>query len=76
MSDNLGQEDAVKQLASEFEINKPSQFRSDKSTKQIIKDICDAVIYLQNEKKDEGKRNEWDITSALVIPPKNRSIHK
>lgn len=65
MSDNVSKEDAVKQLALEFKADNHTRFRSDKSTKQLIKDICDAVIYLQNEKKYEGQRKEWDVTSVL-----------
>ncbi len=65
MSENSSKEDAVKQLASEFKVDKYSQFRSDKSTKQIIKDIYDAVIYIKNDKEYKEKRNEWDVASAL-----------
>ncbi|MCC8366815.1 hypothetical protein J8V57_11055 [Xenorhabdus sp. PB61.4] len=65
MGDNSNKEDAVKQLASEFKLDKFSRIRSDKSTKQIIKDIYDAVIYIKNDKEYEEKRNEWDVVRAL-----------
>lgn len=65
MSDNCKNEDGIKTLAAEFKVDEYSRFRRDKSTKQLIKEICDAIIYIKNEKKYEGERNEWDVTSAL-----------
>lgn len=65
MDDNRDKENAIKHLASEFQVDEYSQFRKEKPTKQLIKDISDAVTYLKQEKELEGERKEWNVTSAL-----------
>ena len=65
MDNNISKDDAIKHLASEFQINEQSRFNKIKPTKQLIQDIADAMIYLKQEKKYEGERREWGVISAL-----------
>ncbi|HFI5337009.1 TPA: hypothetical protein ACGQS5_004749 [Serratia liquefaciens] len=51
MESNRNKDDAIKHLASEFQIDEQSQFNKIKPTKQLIQNIADAVIYLKHEKE-------------------------
>lgn len=67
MDNNKNKYEAIKHLASEFNIDEQSRFNKTKPTKQLIQDIAEAVMYLKQEKKYEGKKIEWGITNALNV---------
>lgn len=59
--------ESIKKLASEFDEENNSYYTSvnNKSTKQIIKDIKDAVLFLKSEKENDKFNAEWDSSIAL-----------
>jgi hypothetical protein len=67
MDTNKNKDEAIKHLASEFNTDEQSRFNKTKPTKQLIQDIAEAVIYLKQERKYEGKKIEWGITNALNV---------
>ncbi|WP_407289506.1 hypothetical protein ACHQJC_17215 [Raoultella planticola] len=65
MNTNDHKKDALKYLASEFQIDEQSRFKKVKPTKQLIQDIADAIIYLKQEKQYSGEKKEWGIINSL-----------
>lgn len=61
--------ESINKLAAEFDVSENANYRysNEKSTKQIIKDIRDAVLFLKNEKEIEKYSEQWNSSAALNI---------
>ncbi|MBH3072775.1 hypothetical protein I5M92_22115 [Serratia marcescens] len=65
MNNNINKDDAIKYLATEFQTDEQSRFKTIKPTKQLIKDIADAVTYIKQEEKYEEEKKKWGVISTL-----------
>lgn len=61
--------ESINKLAAEFDASENAIYRysNDKSTKQIIKDIRDTVLFLKMEKENEKYNEQWGSSVALNI---------
>lgn len=65
MNNNINKDDAIKYLAAEFQTDESSRFKTIKPTKQLIKEIADAVTHIKQEKKHEEEKRKWGVISTL-----------
>lgn len=66
MNKNINKDDAIKYLAAEFQTDEQSRFKTIKPTKQLIKDIADAVTYIKQEKNTKKKKRSGESLAHLT----------
>ncbi|KJI64825.1 hypothetical protein UP00_06835, partial [Enterobacter asburiae] len=61
--------ESLDKLVAEFDSSDNANYRysSEKSTKQIIKDIRDAVFFIKRESEDKKYNEQWNSSVALNI---------
>jgi len=61
--------ESINKLAAEFDASEDAHYRysHEKSTKQVIKDIRDTVLFIKREKENEKYSEQWGCSVALNI---------
>ncbi|EJM3833950.1 hypothetical protein NOH83_004525, partial [Salmonella enterica] len=59
--------ESFKKLLAEFDSSDNANYRysNEKSTKQIIKDIRDAVLFIKNESENKKYNEQWNSSITL-----------
>ncbi|EOL8968434.1 hypothetical protein ACTV2D_000061 [Cronobacter dublinensis] len=69
MSNEKIDSESLSKLVAEFNSSDNANYKysNDKSTKQIIKDIRDAVLFIKRESEDKKHNEQWNSSVALNI---------